>query len=76
MSQEGEGTAMCDKSMRMAEAVREACVEAAREAYERAGISGLCGEGRWELALDAIRHVEVQRILIAVMSEECLNRSA
>jgi hypothetical protein len=39
----------------VAEAVREALASAARQAYEEAGLSGLCAEGRWELALDAIR---------------------
>jgi uncharacterized protein DUF3565 len=39
----------------VAEAVREALAAAARQAYEEAGMSGLCAEGRWELALDAIR---------------------
>lgn len=66
---------MCDKSRRMAEAVREACVEAATAAYEQAGISGLCGEGRWEIALDAIRRVDIERILRTVLSEECLDRA-
>ncbi len=42
-----------------AEAVRAALVEAAREAYEQAGIAGLCAEGRWELALDAMRTLDL-----------------
>ncbi len=33
---------------KVAEVVRSACLEAALEAYEDAGISGLCAEGRWE----------------------------
>ena len=37
------------------EAVRRACVEAALAAYEDAGISGLCAEGRWEAAVGAIQ---------------------
>ena len=40
---------------RLATDVRDACLNAARAAYENAGISGLCEEGRWECALDAIR---------------------
>lgn len=44
----------------LAEAVRGACLEAARGAYEDAGLSGLCAEGRWELALEAIRGLDLE----------------
>lgn len=47
---------------RVAEAVRRACIRAAAEAYEDAGLAGLCAEGRWEAAIDAIRSLEVSRI--------------
>ena len=36
-----------DVHMQMAEAVRQACIAAALQAYEDAGLSGLCHEGRW-----------------------------
>ncbi len=32
----------------LAQAVRDACLTAALRAYEDAGLSGLCPEGRWE----------------------------
>jgi len=48
---------------RLAEAVREACLSAARQAYENAGISGLCQEGRWECAVDAIRSLDVEAVI-------------
>src|SRR5579862_6180411 len=35
----------------LARAVRDACVDAALEAYETAGLGGLCAEGRWEAAV-------------------------
>lgn len=41
------------------EAARRACLEAAQHAYEDAGIRGLCGDGRWECALAAIRAVDL-----------------
>jgi hypothetical protein len=41
------------------EAVRAACLKAAIQAYEDAGISGLCAEGRWEAALAAMRQVDL-----------------
>lgn len=52
--------------LQLAEAVREACLRAAMEAYENAGISGLCREGRWELALQEIRCLDL-RIVIEQM---------
>ena len=45
------------------EAVRQACLQAAADAYEDAGIRGLCGDGRWEYALDAIRTIDLDRVL-------------
>jgi hypothetical protein len=45
----------CDEVGRaVAEAVREALVSAAQRAYEDAGLSGLCAEGRWDVAMDAL----------------------
>lgn len=49
----------------LAGAVRDACLKAAREAYENAGISGLCEEGRWECALDAIRSLDLEPFINA-----------
>jgi len=46
-----------------AEAVREACLKAAQEAYENAGISGLCEEGRWECAVNAIRSLDIEAVI-------------
>jgi hypothetical protein len=47
----------------LVQAVRAACVQAALDAYEEGGIAGLCEEGRWELALDAVRVLDVTRVL-------------
>lgn len=47
----------------VAEAVRRACAEAAEGAYEDAGIRGLCAEGRWEMALEAIRQVDLETVV-------------
>ena len=33
------------------------------QAYEDAGIQGLCAEGRWEAAIDALRAVELAPLL-------------
>lgn len=44
-------------------AIRQAFVEAASQAWDDAGISGLCAEGRWEAALQALRSVDVAPLL-------------
>lgn len=49
--------------LELAEAVRRACLEAALAAWEDAGLSGLCGEGRWEAAVGAIRRLDVSGIV-------------
>jgi hypothetical protein len=46
--------------LEIAETVREACLLAALAAYEEAGIRGLCGEGRWEYAMQAIRNLHLR----------------
>jgi hypothetical protein len=48
---------------RIAEAVRQACIAAALEAHEQAGISGLCQEGRWEAAIEAVRSLDLKTVL-------------
>ncbi len=52
-----------EEPMRIAEAVRAACVQVAQQGYERAAADGLCDEGALEVALDAIRAVDVDQIL-------------
>lgn len=47
----------------LAETVRRACIRAALDAYEAAGMSGLCEAGRWEAAIDAIRRADVSVLL-------------
>ncbi|PSJ43685.1 acetyltransferase [Zobellella endophytica] len=42
-----------------AEHIRQACLQAALAAYEQGGLLGLCQEGRFELAMDAIRRLEL-----------------
>jgi hypothetical protein len=46
-----------------AERVREACIEAALTGYEDAAIAGLCGEGALEMAISAIRRLEMAEVL-------------
>jgi hypothetical protein len=46
----------------VAQAVRTACIEAALAAYEDAGISGLCAEGRWEAAISALQSLDLNAL--------------
>ena len=43
-----------------AEAVRRACVEAAVQAAEDAGIRGLCADGQLQAAIDSMRSLRVE----------------
>jgi hypothetical protein len=54
---------MMDEPLQIAEVVRQACLTAALRAYEDAGLSGLCQEGRWECAVDAIRALPLRPLL-------------
>lgn len=47
----------------LAEAVRAECLRVALEAHEDAGVRGLCQEGRWEAAVDAMRRLDLDRWL-------------
>lgn len=56
-------TALAKRERQLAERVRQACLTAALDAYESAGLSGLCQEGRWDLAIDAIRSLDLDKAL-------------
>jgi hypothetical protein len=56
---------MMGDPVKLAEGVREACLSAALAAYEDAGISGLCAEGRWEIAVQAIRTLDLRPLIAA-----------
>lgn len=43
------------------ERIRAALLEAALRAHEEAGLRGLCAEGRWEAAVDAMRSLDLDR---------------
>ena len=58
-----------DDPLQRAEVVRQACVAAALQAYEDAGLSGLCYEGRWEYAVDAMRGLPLRPLIQALLHE-------
>lgn len=49
--------------IKLAEAVRKACIKAAREQYHDASADGLCAEGALEAAIGAIEMVDVEQII-------------
>ncbi len=51
-------------------AVRNACIAAALDGYERAQIAGLCQEGAWECAVDAMRMLDLKTVLQAMAEPE------
>ena len=48
----------------VAERTRAALVEAALTAYEDAAIRGLCCEGAWEVAVAAMRHLDLSAAVV------------
>lgn len=65
-----------DIKRRLAEAVRQACLNAARAGYENAGISGLCEEGRRECAVDAIRALDLDAVIAALPDDPAGRRGS
>lgn len=58
MAETSENTAL-----RLAELIRAACLRAALEGYEQARMDGLCDEGALEVALDAVRSLDLTKLL-------------
>jgi hypothetical protein len=55
---------------RLAEAVRKACIRAALAGYEQAAMDGLCHEGAWEVAVGAMRMLDVERLIQASLKSK------
>ena len=53
---------------KVAEQVREALVRTALMTYEDAAIRGLCCEGAWEVAVGAMRSLDLSRVLTEASS--------
>ncbi|MCW9707307.1 acetyltransferase [Fodinibius salsisoli] len=52
---------MADK--RLARKIRQACIEAAKEGFMDASMSGLCAEGAMEAAISAIRKLDIEQLI-------------
>lgn len=46
----------------LVEPVRTALIDAALTAYEDAAIRGVCADGAWEVAITAMRRLDLSRI--------------
>jgi hypothetical protein len=65
-----------EEKRRIAEQVRAACLKAALDSYEQAGLSGLCLEGRWEIAVDAIQTLDLDAVLRDLVPEKATAQAA
>ncbi|MDZ7735095.1 MAG: acetyltransferase [Gammaproteobacteria bacterium] len=54
---------MTDRELRLAQFIRDACLESAAVAYNDAKMSGLCEEGGIEAALDSIRSIDIEALI-------------
>lgn len=55
---------MSDKEkLQLAEKIKKACGEAAKEGFRDASMSGLCAEGAMEAAVSAIQRLDLKRII-------------
>ena len=61
----------CDEmGLKLAEAVVAACRKTLVASYEAGGTSGLCAEGRWELALDALKSMDLGKVVESALAPE------
>jgi hypothetical protein len=58
-----EGNAIHEQLWMLATAVRDSCFAAAIAAYDDARTDGLCHDGAWECALDAMRAINLESII-------------
>ncbi|MFZ0168818.1 MAG: acetyltransferase [Candidatus Dormiibacterota bacterium] len=66
---DGRGPRADAVAHRLAKAVRDACVHAALDGHELAGLSGLCAEGRWEAAVDAMRSLDLDSVVMEITED-------
>lgn len=49
--------------MNMAESIRQACIEAARDGFRDASMSGLCADGAMEAAVSAMQSLDLEKLI-------------
>ena len=50
--------------------IEDACYQAGVTAYENARMDGLCHEGAWECAVEAMRSLDFQALVAKVIPEQ------
>lgn len=61
-----QDSALLDEhDLQLAQLIRAACLETAMRAYADARMDGLCHEGAWEVAQDALRSLDLSALLRA-----------
>lgn len=51
------------EEIQLAESVKQACIEAARDGFQDASMSGLCSEGAIEAAISAIQKLDIEKVI-------------
>lgn len=49
--------------LQIAQKVKEACIQAAKEGFQDASMSGLCAEGAMEAAISAMQRINIEKII-------------
>lgn len=47
----------------LARKVRNACIDAARDGFRAASMSGLCAEGAMEVAISAMENLDIEQLI-------------
>lgn len=55
-------------ALKIAKAVVSECRRTLLDSYEDAGLSGLCGEGRWEAALGSLETLDLHRLVNTILN--------
>ena len=53
----------------MAQKIRKKCIQAAREGFRDASISGLCAEGAMEAAISGMQKIDLTKMLNEIQNE-------
>ena len=54
----------------MAQRIRQACIQAAKEGFRDASMSGLCTEGAIEAAIGAMQTLDIEKIAAEAKQEK------
>lgn len=64
-----EENAIYEQLWQLATSVRDSCYSAAVTAYKDASTDGLCHDGAWECALEAMHGLDFESIIIKAVAE-------